>query len=870
MLNLDLPKEALTTAFCKLTNIMQGKEIKEKHINCIRSIIRLATHDGNYLKGSWKSVLEIISKIDYYHMTVSGSRSELEAFFSDVRNRKKLQQTNNQANIEKEILVEKNNMEKIGREINQDDYEIIFSKTLIIDNETLIDFIKSLCQISREELASKDSPRIFSLQKLVEVAELNIKRVRIIWSRIWSIISEHLTQVGSNTSPNIAEKAIDSLRQLAKKLLLKDEISVYKFQMEFLKPFENILINNINSYSTKEYVLTCITNLVLAEASCIKSGWKIIFNIFSLASDDNTDQDLNKKTFETLVKVFNNHFSQIKDNFNEFTHCLKKFSDNYPEECINIYKNSYVLLDDSSYVNSLLLCLGSLIRNERENIRNISCSAFFYIVKKIAESTINDSEENETNDSFHSGSHKDIKVTQNSKRNFSKNTVSSIGFNFNEDYNREFNNGKNENNDHIELSGGDKSLNPKLEGGNYSNDYNIRNTVKIDYANFSHNLKYIIPINLNNSNFKFSNSFNNTSNDNLFSIPKITFDSEYWKNMFKNIFRPIIDDLISIKLPVTLEIFLIDLNDIFMCFYDKLDYLLDNYLNILIYIISCDNENTALAGFEALKILIDKLGSSLSRRINEKFWEKIIKTISEIFNNTIQVDFLNLDINNFENPEFQGVYQDIVYKNLIFCIIQHHLIDLSDNLIEKQYEKLNYNQLNILIECLRKSWELAYNFNIEFNLRQLISYNFMSDLNNVAALFKQQQDGCFILFKALNKILENVTDSNKEIKENAVEKIIENSKIILTHFIDRINYNEEDNYLYNENERLMNNMVPVILECVFKSLERIEFMEKINHKNVFTEILIQLITCNNLEIRIKVKNLLSQIFYNYKINRIDK
>ena len=167
------------------------------------------------------------------------------------------------------------------------------------------------------------------------------------------------------------------------------------------------------------------------------------------------------------------------------------------------------------------------------------------------------------------------------------------------------------------------------------------------------------------------------------------------------------------------------------------------------------------------------------------------------------------------------------------------------------------------MECLRESYELAYNFNIEFNLRQLISYHFMSDLNNTAALFKQQQDGTFIFYKALNKIYDSKTSSN-EIKDIARNKIISNSKKILLQFIDRINYNEENSYLFNENERLINNMVPVILESIIKSLEKVDFLREEAEKNDFTEILIEMISCNVLEIRLKIKELITNIFKNSK------
>lgn len=42
----------------------------------------------------------------------------------------------------------------------------------------IIYFIENLCKVSKDELADEDSPKKFCLQKLVEVASLNMNRVR--------------------------------------------------------------------------------------------------------------------------------------------------------------------------------------------------------------------------------------------------------------------------------------------------------------------------------------------------------------------------------------------------------------------------------------------------------------------------------------------------------------------------------------------------------------------------------------------------------------------------------------------------------------------------------------------------------------------
>ena len=54
--------------------------------------------------------------------------------------------------------------------------------------------MKSLVQISAEEIDSP-IPRMFSLQKLVELAHFNMDRIRVVWTRIWNLIAEHFVKV---------------------------------------------------------------------------------------------------------------------------------------------------------------------------------------------------------------------------------------------------------------------------------------------------------------------------------------------------------------------------------------------------------------------------------------------------------------------------------------------------------------------------------------------------------------------------------------------------------------------------------------------------------------------------------------------------
>jgi len=59
--------------------------------------------------------------------------------------------------------------------------DAIFTMSVNLDAEAIIDLIRSICKVSVEELQDHINPRIFSLQKLVEVADLNMSRITYVW-----------------------------------------------------------------------------------------------------------------------------------------------------------------------------------------------------------------------------------------------------------------------------------------------------------------------------------------------------------------------------------------------------------------------------------------------------------------------------------------------------------------------------------------------------------------------------------------------------------------------------------------------------------------------------------------------------------------
>ena len=118
---------------------------------------------------------------------------------------------------------------------------------------------------------------------MIEVADFNIFRIQIEWTKIWRLISEHIIYVANNyCHDNICVDAIDSLRQIVLKLLQKPDLAIYNFQIDFFKPFQNIFSHSVNRPDRSEIILTYIS-YITHNSKNIHSGWIVIFNILKEA-----------------------------------------------------------------------------------------------------------------------------------------------------------------------------------------------------------------------------------------------------------------------------------------------------------------------------------------------------------------------------------------------------------------------------------------------------------------------------------------------------------------------------------------------------------------------------------------------------------
>ena len=154
-------------------------------------------------------------------------------------------------------------------------------------------------------------PRIFSLQKVVEVADYNMKiRSRLSWAKIWKLMAKHLVKIGCNKNAKVSMFAIDALRQLSHKFLEKAELEDFNFQKLFLLPFLSIMENTQSREDIRELILQCVDNTVRSMSHNLRSGWKVFFSILSLSAQD-PSLKINTFGLTILQRLLDEHLHEL-------------------------------------------------------------------------------------------------------------------------------------------------------------------------------------------------------------------------------------------------------------------------------------------------------------------------------------------------------------------------------------------------------------------------------------------------------------------------------------------------------------------------------------------------------------------------------
>ena len=292
ILKLNTATEAYINSIINMTNINDNREIGYKNLQAIQSLVNFIINSGQYIRTGWLVILQIISKIEYYLNT------DKESIRDDLRKKSNIK------NLEKEISINFQKKDIISKNISDVVCDGIFSKTEKFDEESIINFVQSLCAVSKTELNEFYHRRDFSFKKLSEVADFNIYRIQVQWVKIWKLIGDHFVYVITHSKEqSIWQNALDNLKQIIGKLLQKQDLSIYNFQMDFFEPFEIIFKQTEGIRERGQFVISYIHFIVGQYGRNIHSGWIVIFRILKEGFQRN-DPTINRDIKETLQKIY--------------------------------------------------------------------------------------------------------------------------------------------------------------------------------------------------------------------------------------------------------------------------------------------------------------------------------------------------------------------------------------------------------------------------------------------------------------------------------------------------------------------------------------------------------------------------------------
>jgi brefeldin A-inhibited guanine nucleotide-exchange protein len=294
LFDLDSARQAFVSFLAKFTNLYNLSEMKAKNMEALKTLIEIAHSEGNLLRESWREILTCVSQLDRFQLisagideravpdvlkTTSGTPQSKKTLNAPANRRRPTSQAGNKS-FQADVAEESRSADVV-RGVDR-----IFTNSANLSGEAIVDFVKALTQVSWQEIQSSgqsESPRTYSLQKLVEISGYNMTRVRFEWTNIWQVLGAHFNEVGCHTNTNVVYFALNSLRQLSMKFMEIEELPGFKFQKDFLKPFEHI-INNASVVSVKDMVLRCLIQMIQARGENIRSGWKTMFGVFTVAA----------------------------------------------------------------------------------------------------------------------------------------------------------------------------------------------------------------------------------------------------------------------------------------------------------------------------------------------------------------------------------------------------------------------------------------------------------------------------------------------------------------------------------------------------------------------------------------------------------
>ncbi|KAK9461068.1 uncharacterized protein V1516DRAFT_674944 [Lipomyces oligophaga] len=351
LFDIELARISFVSALAKFTSLTNLGEMRTKNVEGIKVLFDVALEDGNLLKDSWKDILTCVSQLERFQLIGSGISEGVVPDLSLAKlagSRESFESQHSKMSAtslrRKSTFAPSQFLPDIAEEASSRELVVgmdrIFTQSSRLSGEAIVHFVKALTQVSREEIQSSGQsahPRMFSLQKMVDVSYYNMDRIRFEWSNIWAIMGEQFNQAGCHSNLTVVFFALDSLRQLSMRFLEMEELPHFRFQKDFLRPFEHVMSNS-RSVPAKDMVLRCLHQMILAQASNIRSGWSTMFGVFSFAVKEDTES-LVQFAYENIKLIHNDDFELVmaQGSFADLAVTLTEMAKNHRFQKISLH-----------------------------------------------------------------------------------------------------------------------------------------------------------------------------------------------------------------------------------------------------------------------------------------------------------------------------------------------------------------------------------------------------------------------------------------------------------------------------------------------------------------------------------------------------
>lgn len=349
LFDLEYPRISFVSALAKFTNLQNLSEMKSKNVEAVKVLLATALSEGNMLKSSWKNVLVSVSQLERFQLISAGISAgtlpDVNQARIESRNSTESSRTGGLFGLggfgshNNSVALSQAQIDQFtpefGEEMRSREVVVymdrIFTESAHLNGSAIQDFVKALIEVSWQEIQSSgtsEHPRLFSLQKMVDVCYYNMDRIRVEWSQLWAIMGDQIKKMGCHENTSIVTFALDSLRQLSIRFFDLDELPHFQFQKDFLAPFEYVMKNN-KDIGAKDMTLQCLRQMILAKGDRIKSGWSAIFATFGAAGKSEY-LSIASSAFELTRLVYDDYLEKVvaQDGFADMISCLGEVAKN--------------------------------------------------------------------------------------------------------------------------------------------------------------------------------------------------------------------------------------------------------------------------------------------------------------------------------------------------------------------------------------------------------------------------------------------------------------------------------------------------------------------------------------------------------------